>query len=193
MTPALRALDRALEEWLTAVRDPRRDDASPDAERCRARIKTYINAGLDKSIPRYGGDGDYAFCGAFTSWCWLAGGLDLAKAKSHAGPDVPGVPFGSTYRLHAAARRCPGFQLARIEDITPGDVVTVDTGKGAPYGDHVVLALAWDRSRSELLAVHANGTGRLPTGEWVEGVVVSPFARTLIRAAYRPDERWLRA
>ena len=185
-------LERALGEWLAEVRDPARDDLSPDAERCRERIRTYINEGLGKNMPHYAGDGAFKFCGAFVGWCWLAGGLDSAKANAFAGPDVPGSPFGSTYRLLAAAKRCPGFALERFTDIRPTDVVCVKTTGDAAYGDHVVLALAWDKALSELTCVHANGNGRLPSGAWAEGVVVSAYPRAAIRAAYRLDSRWFR-
>lgn len=184
MSPAEKALARALGEWQARVRDPARGDASPDAERCRARILTYIREGLAVDRKAYLGDGDAAFCGAFASWCWLAGGLDLAKASADAPADAPGVPLGSTYRLHAAARRRPGLAVKNFGDIAPGNVVTVDTGGGRDYGDHITLALAWDRPKSELVIVHGNGHGRLPSGEWVEGVVISTVPRAAIRAAY---------
>jgi len=169
-------LTRALQQWLATVRDPARGDTSPAAERCRATVMEYISAGLGWDwVKYYPGDGAFAWCGAFAAWCWRAGGLR---------PEVAKKSFASTYRLHRWGQENPA-RLVRFPKIVPGDVVVVGDGD---YGSHITLALAWDLPQSALVTVEGNALGRLPGGEWGEGVVMRVRARSEIRAAYRPTK-----
>ena len=192
MTPEA-VLGRAMTEWFTRIQDPAVGAHAPDDERGRTAIERYIREGLGSALSHgYAGDGSFSWCGAFAAWCWRAAGITVKSASPFAGADVPGHPFGSTYRLSAACKKDPAFRVAKISDIGPSDIVVVYSKKNPTYGDHIVSALAWgDKVQSELIAVHGNGHGRWPTGEWVEGVVVSAFQRSEIVAAYRPNERWV--
>lgn len=185
-------IDRALGAWCTRVLDPRAGDMSEDALRGKLEIRRYIEEGLGWRLPNgYRGDGAFAFCGAFAAWCYLGAGMTPERAKGFSGADVPGHPFASTYRLAQAAKRDPLFKVARVSDVRPSDVVVVEGPDHRPYGDHITIALAWDKPQATLTIVHGNGHGRWPTGEWVEGVVLSSVPRTSIVAAYRPHGRWL--
>lgn len=193
MTPARRVLNQAWAAWLQRVKDPPKIEKGDDADRCRALILQYINDGLGSSIKTYAGDNAFSWCGAFAAWCWIAGGLDTAKAKAMAvAADVKGQhPFGSTYKLHAALKADPTFAVA-VDDIQPGDVCVVQHPGGKPYGDHIVLAAAWNKDKTELIILHGNGKGRGPDGAWMEGVVLSTVPKSVIVAAYRPNQRWMR-
>ncbi len=185
-------LQAALGEWQHYVRDPSASDKTPEAERGRKAIQRYIEEGLDWRLRSgYRGDGAFSWCGAFAAWCWGHAGMTPELAKQFAPKDLPAHPFASTYRLGRAAARDKAFALPRASDVLPGDVVCVLGESGKPFGDHIVLALAWDKSLAELICVHGNGHGRWPDGTWQEGVVVSSFPRTAIAAAYRPNEKWL--
>lgn len=191
-TPAEITLDRALGSWMTRVLDPAKGVAGEDADRGRATIAHYITEGLGWKLPNgYAGDGGFAWCGAFAAWCWAGAGLTVANARKYASPDAPGHVYASTYRLAQAAKRDAGFKVPKTSDIRPGDTVVIQGAEHRAYGDHIVTALAWDKAQAVLTCVHGNGHGRWPTGEWVEGVVISPFERTSIVAAYRPHGAWL--
>jgi len=186
-------LDRALGSWMTRVLDPAKGVETEDTKRGKVEIRRYIEEGLGWKLPNgYAGDGAFSWCGAFAAWCWLGAGLTVENARKFAPPDAPGHVYASTWRLSQAAKRDPAFKVAKVSDIRPGDTVVIEGPDHKPYGDHIVTALAWDKVQSELVIVHGNGHGRWPTGEWVEGVVVSTIPRSSIVAAYRPNERWLK-
>lgn len=189
-SPAEIVLDRALGAWMTRVLDPPSGATTADALRGRAQIAAYIEQGLGRRLPNgYAGDGSYAWCGAFAAWCWACAGLTVQKASKYEPSDARGHVYGSTYRLASAAKKDPSFRVA-FSDVRPSDTVVVMGAEHKPYGDHIVTALAWDKAQSALVVIHGNGHGRWPTGEWVEGVVISTIPRTAIVAAYRP-ERWI--
>lgn len=184
-------LDRLIGAWMTRVLDPLKDATTDNALQGKAQIAMYIEQGLGWKLPNgYAGDGSFSWCGAFAAWGWLGAGLTPAKAKKFAPPDAPGHVYASTWRLAQAAKRDPLFRVTNISDIRPSDTVVVEGPAHKPYGDHIVTAVAWDKAQSELVIVHGNGHGRWPTGEWVEGVVISTVLRTAIVAAYRPTH-WI--
>ena len=178
MTPNERALEWALGAWLSRIRDPARSDHLPDAERGRVAILEYIQKGLGWSswVKAYPGDGSFAWCGAFAAIAWAQAGVSVETRKKH---------FASTYRLDRWGKRNPLRKVA-TSSIIPGDIVVVDTGGGKDYGDHITLALAYDKQKATLATVEGNGQGFWPDGTWVEGVVVCIRPRTDIRATYRP-------
>lgn len=186
-------LDRALGAWMTRVLDPLKGATTPDALRGKTEIQRYIEEGLAWPLKGgYAGNGPGAFkwCGAFAAWCWLGAGLTPVKARRFAPPDAPGSVYASTWRLAQAAKRDPRFKIAELKDIRPSDTVVVESVAKKPYGDHITTALAWDKASENLVIIHGNGHGRWPTGEWVEGVVISTIPKSAIVAAYRP-EHWI--
>lgn len=191
MTPGEVALDAALTEWSRRTFDPRKLDTSPAAAQSKLVICQYINEGLGWGIKEYKGNTTFAWCGAFAAWCWLQAGMTPTRAKKFSGADVPGDPFASTYRLMRAAQRDPLLTIA-VPKSLPADVVVVKSAsQPKKFGNHITMAVAWSQNRDVVTCVHGNGHGRWPTGEWVEGVVISTFPATAIAAIYRPHGAWL--
>jgi hypothetical protein len=191
VTPGEIALDAAVTEWFRQTYDPANTDTSPTAAQSKHVICQYINEGLGWALKEYKGNTTFAWCGAFAAWCWLQAGMTPARAKKFSGPDVPGDPFASTYRLMRAAQRDPAFQV-KVGGSVGGDVVIVKSAsRPLKFGNHITMALAWAQDRSFVTCVHGNGHGRWPDGSWVEGVVISTFPVTAIAAIYRPHGVWL--
>lgn len=169
----MNALSWAVTEWQRHIIDPKVGDTSTTAEMNRSRILMYIQdwLGWKSWIKTYPGDGAFAWCGAFAAFCY--GNLK---------PEIRKKWMASTYRLSEYGRTNPR-RLVKFDDVLPGDIVTVGGGN---YGSHITIAVGWDKAKSMLVTVSGNGGGRLPNGEWGEGVVMTLYPRSELRAAYRP-------
>lgn len=172
----MRPLEKAWAAWLSHVFDPEKGDHSPEGERCRAAILAMFQEqglGWEKWIKKYEGNGYAKWCGAFVAWCYR----DVE--------DLEGFRYSvaaSTWRLMDGAKK--GLvKLVHVADVQPEDVVCVGSGD---YGSHIVLAVAWDQARSQLVVLQGNGKGRFPDGTWGEGVTLKIISRNEIKAAYRP-------
>lgn len=211
-TPLERAGVAVIEEahrlWLLDVIDPRVNDRSSNAIRCRGIIDEIVRSDRGAGwswLPAYAGDGAVEWCGMFAAWCW-ADWLTLPTRKTF---------WPSTYRLDAWAAYRPvgdarntrppsGPYRVRVElderstDLggvvpQPGDVLLVGDGSPA-YGDHVTLVERYDSATRTFHTYEGNGGGRGPGGNRQHGVVRaerplgaraghSYIARRLIRPA----------
>lgn len=173
------AIDAALEHWRSDIYDPRANDASADAGRCKAVIDRLIKLGLGWTWePSYKGDGYFEWCGAFAALCWL-------RVK----PELRKLYFASTYRLDRYARYEPAFgeknegsgrlildldedtsvtELTAKWQVQKGDILLIGP-KG--YGQHICLVESFDADGGYFNTIEGNGTGKGPHGEHQQGVV----------------------
>jgi hypothetical protein len=167
---------RATNSWLDGpVVDPPKGTDSDLAEYGRAMILDFIQGGLGWDwVKEYAGDGAFSWCGAFAAYCHDA--VSLAIRKKY---------FASTYRLSEYGREHAGRRVATA-DILPGDIVVVRGTERKPYGDHICIAIAWDKAKTSLVTIEGNAHGRFPDGTWGEGVVMQQRPVEGIVAAYRP-------
>lgn len=184
------AVNEARRLWAMDIRDPRRDDHTADADRCRAVIDEMIRGplGLGWTWERpYDGDLAFEWCGAFAARCWP---LPLATRRTY---------FASTYRLDRWGRYLPALG-ERIKPRPPtgkrsiwdldgrlptgcvpqaGDILLVGDGKPG-YGDHVTLVECYDPVRAAFLTYEGNGIGLGPDDKRRQGIVrgIRPLAAT---------------
>ena len=169
-------LMRAEAEWAQGVEDRA---GTPGV----ARIDAYIRgpAGLGwptvevgpnarPKIP-YRDDGDFAWCGAFTAFCWQAAGLDRKVRRDD---------FASTWRLWTWGRSADAAAKGRVFQrggqglvLLPGDVVIVKGPSKKPYGSHITLCVEPLPETSTYRTIEGNARGVLgPDGKRRgEGVV----------------------
>lgn len=193
------AIATASIEWSKAIYDPRRTDNTTDATASKTEITGYIHDGLGWTWePRYAGDGDFEWCGAFASFCWLP--ICAALRKTY---------FASTYRLDRYARYGsvngeknprpalgPWRLLAELDEHSvtlpfvprAGDILLIGPA-GSGYGKHICLVESY--ADGVFSTIEGNGNGRAPNGKIWQGVVRGKrklggdgwHARRLIRPA----------
>jgi hypothetical protein len=166
VTPGGRALDVALTEWGSLVREP---TAQPHGA---ARIDNYIRGPLGGAWPSarlpknprdtvaYTRNGQFEWCGMFAAFCW--GSAGLARGPRH-------FRLPSTKRLASTqARLGPPLPRVALDDLQPGDVLVVGTGK-KPAGDHITLVM--HILDGLVYTVEGNARGKLGDGTVGEGVI----------------------
>lgn len=73
-----------------------------------------------------------------------------------------------------------------VDEIRPGDIITVETSRGLPYGDHFAVV---EEPCDVIVTVECNGYGQLGDGEDGRGVVRRTRDYGDVRRVYRLDER----
>jgi hypothetical protein len=176
-----RAMDYLEALWRQDVYDPRRSDASENAERCRAIIAGIVTrAGWGWALT----DGHYV--GPEPQWC----GLTMADAWRDAGIDPQHLPtfWASTLRMAKWFRYenwngksagvkpptggrmiIPGTAASFPDGTLPrrGDIVIVGDGTPAD-GDHITGLL--EKNGDDWVTISGNGGGLGPTGKPREGI-----------------------
>ena len=136
------------------------------------------------------------WCGLFPAWCGLHVGLYLEPGQCVPVRLRHGVAqrvLPSTYRAQspdkwADAGIAPPAQVPH-DEIAPGDIVTVVTGSGKPYGDHFAIVVDVSRDGAWIDTVEGNATGELGDGEVGRGVVTKVRSLADVVRVYRFDER----
>ena len=134
------------------------------------------------------------WCGLFPAWCGLHVGLYLEPGQCVPVRLRHGVAqrvLPSTYRAQspdkwADAGIAPPAQVPH-DEIAPGDIITVVTGSGKPYGDH--FAIVVDGEAESLLTVEGNATGELGDGSSGRGVIQRRRPIADVRRVYRLTEK----
>jgi len=160
---SIEAVERGLAEWRENVVDP-----SP-------RIDTYIRTqkGLGWSWEKqYKKNGQFAWCGAFASFCWSSVKLDIRKNT-----------FPSCYRMN----RDWGHTSRRIDTelMQTGDIVVVYSAARKSYGDHITLCVEPLDGSDTFETVEGNAHGQLGDGTRGEGVIIRRRSLDEVAHVYR--------
>lgn len=135
--------------------------------------------GVFDDSKRRGDRGQY--CGLFIAYA----GLGLIQ------PDIGYYCLPSTARMNSLSkwREAGAVKPSAVAaaDIQPGDIVTVETGRGKHYGDHFAIVLA--RDGGVLETVEGNANGILGNGKRGRGVVKNTRDISKVRMVYRLDDR----
>ena len=146
-------LARARAEWESHVQEPRGQGWE--------RIDDYIRGaeGLGwRWLDRYERDGQFAWCGAFASFCYTA--LE---------PGIRDKDLASTYRIARWARGTP--RIIPFDDVQPGDIVIVGPARGSRWGAHITVCERVDGDAHRVLTIEGNARGTGPDGSRYSGVI----------------------
>jgi hypothetical protein len=163
---AREAIDRAHKEWELVVKDPSSGQ----------RIDTYIKSsqGLKWSWePDYERNGQFAWCGAFASFCYTAVKQPIRYKI-----------FPSCYRMYKAwsntSRRIDPMK------VQPGDIVVIYTSKRSIQGDHITLCVDTSNiNEGYINTIEGNAKGTLGDETYGEGVIKQERKLDTIAHVYR--------
>ena len=175
------AVNRAKRAWLDDIVDPQNPTSYAVS---RKRIDDFIRVGLGWTWQApYLKDGDYQWCGAFVSWCYMHAGLSknvrlfflsstyrldcLGRGQAFQGHEPPKAGDGNS-RLYVKMDENSGPHGKEDDDVRPGDVLLVGGTKRA-YGDHITLVESY--SNGVFTTLEGNATGMGPAATKREGVI----------------------
>lgn len=134
------------------------------------------------------------YCGIFLGWCGLYLGLHMPGGQCL--PVALREPIAyyvlpSTARAASHAKWSQAGSLApeRVhpEDVRRGDIVTMHTSRGLPYGDHYAIVV--ERKGDMIETIEANASGTLGDGSSGRGVVRRHRELVRVRRVYRLEDR----
>jgi hypothetical protein len=129
------------------------------------------------------------WCGIYIAACALRVG-EVMDTKARLRPGLARYVLPSTQRMTDKARwqsaGLPLLEPIALRSVAPGDIVTVDTGKGKPFGDHFVLVE--DVLPGFLCTLEGNARGQLGDGQQGHGVVFRTRQMSAVKRVYRLNE-----
>lgn len=119
-------------------------------------------------------------------WCGQL--VAVAARKAGIDPFYANKIIPSTYRLASLKYNDRSFYGERTplrdvpsDEIKPGHIVCVETSRGKPYGDHVVVPVKIVGDR--LICIEGNARGLNRDGQW------SPYRSVVVQVRHRDDVR----
>jgi hypothetical protein len=148
-------MSAAADEWNSVVKEP----PGSGWERIDTYIRSADGLGWDWE-DRYTRNRQFAWCGAFASYCYRQAGLSAEVRKK---------VMPSTFRLHKWANGTD--RMRPIDDVQRGDIVIVGPEGGKRWGAHITLCDSVDRSTKIVSTIEGNASGTGPDGDRYEGVI----------------------
>jgi hypothetical protein len=109
----------------------------------------------------YSKNRQFEWCGAFAAFCYGAAGLSAHNRRKHLA--------GCTRLYRWSGGRRGNDRRIKPRDITFGDIVVVGKKKGSVKGSHITICSGV--GRRGIKTIEGNAYGRLPDGEYGEGVI----------------------